>query len=459
MITTLVRRVFPLVAVAVVLGAITRRIYADDPSLDMWFHLRIGQEFLAGWSIKNPGHLGAYDSAEWTPTQWLPQMVMATVEDFFGIAGVLWLTGATHIFLILTVYLLCRREAAPLPAALGTGMAFLAMSYGLSPRPQVVSYFFVVITVFAWLATERDGRPRWWLVAVAWAWAPVHGMWPLASIIGAVCVAGIALDRRYDRSRTTRLAIIPVLSAVVPLLTPVGLDLYRSVVLVGGRAEYFQEWGPTDFHQPFAIVLGAMLAIAAVHHARRRQSWLSTLLLLTAAGWAIYSMRTTPVAAAIAAPLVARAFQAAVPTGGRPGRGERLMVIGMGAAAATAMGFLAIARAEDPVVPSWTDQRLAALPDGARVLNDWATGPYFLWKHSDLSLVMHGYGDVFTDDEIERNNDITLVRPGWDQLVADVDADAAIVEADTALGYALRNDDRWAVVQEDDEFIFLVPTS
>jgi hypothetical protein len=457
MITTLVRRVFPLVAVAAVLGAIIRRIYVDDPGVDMWFHLRIGQEFLSGWSIAHPGHLGVYDSAEWTPTQWLPQIAMAAVENRFGVAGVLWLTGATHIFLVLTIYLLCRRDAAPLPAALATGLAFLALSFGLSPRPQVISYLFVVVTVFAWLATERDGRPRWWLIAVAWVWAPVHGMWPLASIIGAVCVTGIALDRTYDRSRITRLAVIPALSAVVPLLTPVGLDLYRSVFLVGGRAGYFQEWGPTDFHQPFAIVLGAMLAIAAVHHARRRQSWLSTLLLLTAAGWAIYSMRTTPVAAAIAAPLVARAFQAVVPIAERPGRGERLTVIGMGAVAATAMVLVAIPRAQDQVVPSWTDQRLSALPDGARVLNDWATGPYFLWKHPDLSLVMHGYGDVFTDEEIDRNNDIMLVRPGWDQLVADIDADAAIIEMDTPLGYALSNDDRWTVVQQDHDFIFLVP--
>jgi hypothetical protein len=384
-------------------------------------------------------------------------MIMAAFESQWGLPSVVWLAGATHIVLILTVYMLCRREAAAFPAALTTALAFLAMSYGLSPRPQVVSYILVVVTVFAWLATQRDGQPRWWLVAVAWAWTAIHGMWPLASVLGAVCVLGMFLDRMYDRRRIARLAIIPVLSAAVPLLNPHGLDLYRSVILVGGRADYFQEWGPTDFGEPYAIVLGVMLTIAAVHHARHRQSWVSILLLLTAAGMAVFSMRTTPVAAAIAAPLVARALQAVLPPGEQLRRAERRTILGMGAAAVIGLVFVAIPRAQEEVVPAWTDQRLSALPDGARVLDDWATGPYLLWRHPDLSLVMHGYGDVFSDEEIERNNNIMLVNPRWDQLVADLDADAAIVQKDTALGYALGHNDRWTVVQEDDDFVFLTP--
>ena len=459
MITTLVRRVLPLVGLAVVLGACIRRIHVDTPSSDMWFHLRMGQEFLGGWSIRHPGHLGVFDNADWTPTQWLPQIAMAAVENAFGVAGVIWLAGALHVGLVLLVYLLCRGEAAPLPSALATALAFFALSIGLSPRPQVLSYVLVVVVVFAWLASERDGKPRWWLVAVAWIWAPLHGMWPLAAVIGAVCVVGIALNGTFDRKGIARLALIPLLSAVVPALTPLGLDLYRAVLLVGGRSEYFQEWGPTDFHQPHAVVLVLMLAIAVVYLARSRQSWLTILLVLMAAGWAIYSSRTTPVAAAVVVPLVARALQSVVPPSGGMGRGERLAVAGIGVATLGALALIATPRAQEPVVPAWTDDRLAALPDGTRVLDDWANGPYFLWKHPDLSLVMHGYGDVFTDAEIRRNKDIMLLNPGWDDAVQQLDAEAALVGTDTPLGWALRHDDRWTVVEEDEDFVFLVPSS
>lgn len=456
--TGLVRNVLALAIMATVLSVCVQRIRVDDPASDMWLHLRLGHEFLAGWSISDPGHLGAYDSAEWTPTQWLPQMAMAATENSFGVTGVIWLTGAIHLGLILTIYIFCRREAAPLPAVLATALAFLAMSFGLSPRPQILSYLFVVIIVFAWLASERDGRPRWWLIGIAWLWAPLHGMWPLAAVIGAVCVVGIALNRTFDRPRVLRMAAIPILSAIVPVLTPAGLDLYGSVLLVGGRSSYFTEWGPTDFTQPYAVVLAIMLVIAVLHAARRRPSWLSLLLLLMGAGWAIYSMRTTPVAAAILAPLVARALQASVTEADRMGRVEWLALAGMCVAALSALVPLASTRAEAPVVPAWTDQRLSALPNGTRLLDDWPTGPYYLWKHPGLSLVMHGYGDVFTEGEIERNQDIMALDPGWDRLVEELEAEAALVQTNSPLGYALTHDSRWRVVQQDERFVFLVPT-
>jgi hypothetical protein len=331
------------------------------------------------------------------------------------------------------------------------------MSIGLSPRPQVLSYLFVVLTVFAWLATARDGKARWWLILVAWAWAPIHGMWPLATILGAVSVLGIALDGDFDRRRILRMALIPAASAIVPALTPAGLRLYEAVLLVGSRGDYFEEWQPTDFQEPYAVVVGIMLLIAFLHAVRNRPSWLFRLLLLTAAGWAVYASRTVPVAAAIAAPLVAQSLQSVVPATGVMGCLEKWCTAGIGVVVLGALVPVAIARGDDPVVPSWTDERLAALPDGARVLDDWANGPYYLWRHPDLSLVMHGYGDVFTDDEIERNRDIMVLNPDWDREVANLEVDAAIVHTDTPLGYALSHDERWSVVEEDDDFVFLVP--
>lgn len=457
MMTTITRRVLPLLALALILAGCVRRMTIDDPRLDMWFHLRIGHELLSGWSVRDPGHLGVYDTAAWTPTQWLPQVAMAGTERAFGLPGVIWLAITAHVVLVVAVYVVCRREAAPLPASIATLLAFLALTIGLTARPQVLSYLLVVVTVSAWLATERDGRPRWWLVGVAWLWAPLHGMWPLATIIGAVCVLGIALSRTFEPAVVRRLALIPVLSALVPLLTPIGLDVYRSVLVVGGRGDYFVEWGPTDFHKPYAVTLAVMLAVVVVHVARTRRSWLFVLLLLMAAGWAVYSMRTTPVAAAILAPLVAASLQSLVPSDQGVFRFERLAVAGIAVAAVVGAAVAAGPRADVDVVPGWTDERLSALPAGTRVLDDWPTGPYFLWRHPDLDLVMHGYGDVFTDEEIKRNREIMLLEPGWDRLVADLDAEVAIVGTDTPLGYALSHDQRWRVVEQDDDFVLLVP--
>ena len=53
----------------------------------------------------------------------------------------------------------CRRHAAPLPAALATFLGVAAAAPGLSARPQVVSYLLIALVTAAWLETARDGRP------------------------------------------------------------------------------------------------------------------------------------------------------------------------------------------------------------------------------------------------------------------------------------------------------------
>ena len=81
---------------------------------DTYFHLRFGQEFLDGWSLRHPGQRQhVRDPADWVPTQWLSEIVMAKTEDWFGLAGVAWLSGLLQIALFLGAV---RRGAATAPS-------------------------------------------------------------------------------------------------------------------------------------------------------------------------------------------------------------------------------------------------------------------------------------------------------------------------------------------------------
>lgn len=461
MITTLVRRVLPLTAIAILLAVIVNSQHRPPPGSDGYFHLRMGHELMHGWSLRSPGHLGPFDTADWLPTQWLAQIALAATEDHAGLAGVMWLAGALSLVLALAVYVCSRAGAAPLPAALATILAIGAASPGLSARPQVISYLLVVIITTAWLATLRDGKPRWWLIALAWVWAPLHGMWPFAVVIAVAAIAGLAIDRRFAVRRIAVLAAIPIASAIIVLATPLGLGIYGSVLAVGSRAEYFSEWGPTDFTEPFAVTLLAMFAIVLLVALKRRSlSWGQVMLVGLAGALAVSSERLTTLAAMILAPLVAEAIQEFVPTASRPGRGEATFLAIAGLVCAAVLVPVVQARVDDPAVPAvpaWLDARLDAEPTGTRVLNEWDSGAYFLWRHPQLALVMHGYGDVFTADELERNADILRLRPGWDDEVEQLEADLAVVDPDTSLGYALTSDLGWQVVEADDEFALLSP--
>lgn len=458
MITTLVRRILPVAVIAILLGALVRGQAKPALGSDGYFHLRMGHELLGGWSIRNPGHLSPFDTADWLPTQWLAQIGMASVEDRAGLAGVMWVAGFLVLVIGLATFVCCRVTTAPLPAAFATILACSAASPGFSARPQLFSYLFVLVVTTAWLATARDGKARWWLIGLAWIWAPLHGSWPIGIVIGFAVIFGLSLERRTKPRQLVKLAVIPLLSSIVVMATPLGPSIYGSVFAVGSRAEYFAEWDPTDFTQPYAIALLLMVGIVLLVAIKRRAlSWPFLLIVGLAGAMSVSSSRMTTLAALMLAPLVAEAFQEFVPRAPRIQLPEALALTAIIAVCATVLVPVVDVRSDAVTAPTWLDDRLDAQPEGTRVLNDWNTGAYFLWRHPQLSLVMHGYGDVFTAEELKRNFDILNVQPKWDQAIDELDAELALVDPDTSLGYAMINDLGWIVIEHDEDFALLSP--
>ena len=135
----------------------------------------------------------------------------------------------------------------------------------------------------------------------------------------------------------------------------------------------------------------------------------------------------------------------------RPLRRETGWALG---AAALALAVLAVlvprTAAETPVKAPWVDDHLSALPAGTTVLNDWGDGGYVMWAYPQLDLVMHGYGDTFTTEELERNTDILGLDRGWQDLVRATGAEVAFLRTDHRLTAALE-DAGWRVVATSEE--------
>ena len=125
---------------------------------DTLFHLRFGHEFLGPWSLREPGSVSSLATAPWTPTQRLPQVVMARAEDWFGLGGVAWLTAAQITGFVLAVLVACRHRSSLLVATTVTLVTVVVAGGGLSGRPQVISYLLTAVTVDAWLRTREDQR-------------------------------------------------------------------------------------------------------------------------------------------------------------------------------------------------------------------------------------------------------------------------------------------------------------
>ena len=224
---------------------------------DTFFHLRFGHEFLTGaWSLRHPGSVTTFATADWLPTQWLPQVVMAQFEEWFGLPGVAWLAGLQFLTLALTLWWACRRQAEPAVAALLVVLALVACTSGMSMRPQQISYILVVVTTATWIRARTTGRAPWQLVPLTWVWVMCHGMWPVGLVIGGVAVVGLALDREHPTGKLLRMAAVPVASFAAALVTPVGPGIVGAVLSVSSRSsDYYYEWGPPDFTRFYSVAL------------------------------------------------------------------------------------------------------------------------------------------------------------------------------------------------------------
>ncbi len=175
-ISVLARRVLPILQLGAVFAVLVRAASGPLTNNDTYFHLRFGREFLTSWSIRDPGSVSTFANADWVPTQWLPQIVMARTEEVFGLAGVAWLQGLLLLTLALTFYIVARRWAPPVVASSIVILALTASITGLSMRPQVLSYIFAAVTAALWLRASETHRTPWVLVPITWLWASCHGM-------------------------------------------------------------------------------------------------------------------------------------------------------------------------------------------------------------------------------------------------------------------------------------------
>ncbi len=454
----------PYVLLVGVLLGLVRYVSAPISNADTFFHLRYGHEFLSGWSLQHPGHVSTFGQRDWVPTQWASQMGMALMENGFGLAGVAWLAGIVVLATTLAVFLVARQYADPLPAVVVTLLVVLATSSNLVPRPQVVSYLLILVVTHVWLRTGADLRPRWWLVPLTWVWACLHGMWPLGVLIGLVAVAGIALDHRSRlrelRPVLLRLVAIPVLSLVLAGVTPVGPRLYGAVLLVGGRGKFHGEWAATDFRAHDAAAAAILIVVTLLVWIRggkqERPGWLPVLILLLAAAWTAYAVRTVPVGAVMVVPLVAAALQTLVGSSRPAPRRERRVLVGVAVAVVAVLTAVVPFTAERPAtVPSWLNPALDRLPDGTTVQATDLMGGYLMWRHPELNPVIDGYSDAYTTKHLEEQVDQLMLSRGWDKTLRRNEVRYALLPTRSRLAYALTTLVGWRVLHTSEDVVLL----
>jgi hypothetical protein len=321
----ILRRIFSfptaLAGLLVVLAVLAVMSRFDDP--DLWWHLRTGQIIWTTHTIPLTD-LFTYTTDQHLriPHEWLSQVLIYGAYRMGGYSGLMgWLCFFTATLLI-AGYALCSLYSGNAKVGfLGAMIIWFFSTSGLSIRPQMIGYLFLVVELLL-LHLGRTRNPRWFfcLPLLFAFWVNCHGTFFLGlSIAGAVLLCSLVNFRMgpfvpspWDARTRQMLALALALSVATLWLNPVGAKqvFYPLNVMMHQpiNLNQVEEWSPLQLTEARGLgFLGILGSLSLVMIVRRSELFWDELLLLTLGiGLAANHRRMVFVFGILAAPILSR---------------------------------------------------------------------------------------------------------------------------------------------------------
>lgn len=428
----------------------------SDPS--PWLHLRIGEYLSEGGRFAGPDPFSQSVVRSYVPTQWLPSVAAYELYAVVGLPAVAWLRAVCLLGLFLVLVLTVRRGLPGVVGVVLAGGVTLVSLPTMTERPQAFGMVLLAVSVLGWWSSLQDGRPRWWLVPLAWLFAASHGLWSIALGVGLLVCLGRALDGA-DRRAVGRLVLVVAGQLVVTALTPLGPPLLLTPLTVGANGrEFVLEWQPGTLAS--VTVVGVLLMVAVTIglalRSRTAMPWSRLLVLGTALTLTFATIRTGAPAAILLAPLLAEALGRTI----RPRSmlsGHALPVVVTAVLVSAIIAFpLALARSVSSVgVPTRLAPQLLALPAGTPVLAQTDVSGWVMWAAPNVSPVVDIRNEAYTPQQLRDYVRTYQAREGWEALIDTAHVQFALVEKTSALRGALVDVRGWHVLGADGTYVLL----
>jgi hypothetical protein len=437
--------------------------------IDLYWHILAGRELLAGVPADRIGATwsSASVASSWTTTQWLSEILMAQLHDWSGWTGQAMFrvtTAAATVGVLAWTTLRGRSKAL---AGFPFLMASALVVFVSQDRPSQ----FTLIGA-AWLGgvlvtgLTRQVLPRWWvLLPVTVLWANLHGGWVLVPMVLWLLALCLALT---DGDREPRIvawsAGLGLAAVAAGCLTPAGLSGLTAPWRFSEAAALISEWAPVAPASQVGWLSVAMLGLLLLGWSASRLPRAEAAAALALLTFSWLAIRNLAPGLVMLAPLTAHRLCAAFPAVGR--REPRWSVpAGIAAAALlTVAGIVNVAARGDDNLPTASQpialaERIAALPAGQRVLNDYNTaGMVLYFGGASTRVAIDGRTDRYGSGYIGRYRDLLDLRGDWQPLLDELDPTAALLEADSPLAGQLLREWGWQQVgAADSGYILLVP--
>ncbi len=504
-----------------VCALLTAFVYSFSPigdENDVWWHLKTGKILNASGDGLPEKDIFAYTSGDhdWHNHEWLLQKMAYGMYDFFedrtlgGFRAVILFKALLLTACFGLLWLFCvRRGGDPAAAAVAVVLAVSCSRFSIKARPPVVTYLFMVATLWALyeMREQFDSRRRRWglaagLTALMIPWANMHGGFLIAILLTGFYAVGGGLDAASawfrDRSLTWaavrrlpgfRQAIFFSLLAGAlfgaSLINPYGIKLYGMYLRVMSDQELVSvivEMAPPPllYAQAFKWILIALVICGSLA-GRRLPGAAEYLILLFFTQQAMSHVRHLPLFAIAAAPMLTWQMGRCLDDAWRASRRGRLA---LPAGAAVLLALWAIfgprigwPRADEQGFQSAWDRSMELVkgaaydplgyPGGAveylldheppgRLLNPVDCAGYLIWRLSPEKY------QVFTDSRFDifggkfQRESVTMLSGGidsqgrsWSDLLDAYDINTVVMDKYKRLNDLLEKSGQWTMVYVD----------
>ncbi len=446
---------------------LTSNTIINDP--DIWWHLANARTLLTtGHFIRMDTQSFTVYGKPWINFEWLAELPYFYAYRWMGDRGLFLVMMAVAEGIVLGVYWLSWMRSRDVKAAfLASWIAVMLTTVSLGPRTLLFGWLFLVIELGV-LWAYREGRDRLWVLPPMFlVWINAHGSWFIGFVLMAVFFAaglvggtwGDVVSTPWTPAQRKKILLVTAVSFALLFINPYGwrlvaypLDVAFSQSLT---LKYIAEWATLDFHEARGkIVLGTLLGLAVLNLLRRRTWQLSDLLfVLIAIYGAVTYSRFVFLAGILIGPLLAIDLRGAL--GGYDPKQEKPLVNAVALAVLAGVCWLMtpsqklLHQGVADTFPEAALPRLAQLPAGTRLLDNFEWGGYLMWMMPDRPLFIDGRTDIFVHEGVMQ--DYANAREGMKvaQTLDKYRIDAVLFPKQGPLAEHLLHDPAWKLSYSD----------
>ena len=286
---------------------------------DTGYHIKTGEIILRNWIVPSRD-LYSFHSPPlpWTAHEWLSEVIMGTVFDWWGLTGIVVFFAFLLAFAHWLLYKHLKSKSDDFVlCVLVTLLATTTSSIHWLARPHVFSLLLIVIWAYSLDQFQSFGRKAFlfYLPLMMLFWVNLH-----AGFIMGLALVGIYLTRnaintftpnvelsQLSRCNVNALALTFAACLAVCLINPFGLDiLLFPIRLTSNRflMDNVIEFASPNFHQPLAFKYMFLMMIAGFALSRSALGFIDISLVMLLSYMSLYSARYIALFAVILAPVL-----------------------------------------------------------------------------------------------------------------------------------------------------------